>query len=98
LLTRFFRCSLLDKSSVLSASRGLLPSSSLAGPSTFITSAEGVSRLYNLIDGFVLNIVVKGIANLIAKTLSTAMLLCHSLGLDTQVMVFKSTMRTISLC
>jgi isocitrate/isopropylmalate dehydrogenase len=82
---------------VISSSPGFLPSSLLAVPSTFISRAKGASRLYNLIDSFALNIEVKCIADLITKILSTAMLLCHSLGLGAQATVFKSIMRSTSL-
>jgi 3-isopropylmalate dehydrogenase len=66
---------LSDEASVLSGSMGLLPSASLG---------EGTRGLYEPIHGSAPDIAGKGIANPYATILSVAMLLRHSLGLETE--------------
>jgi 3-isopropylmalate dehydrogenase len=66
---------LTDEASVLAGSMGMLPSASLgeAGPG-----------LYEPIHGSAPDIAGKGIANPVGTILSSAMLLRHSLGLETE--------------
>jgi len=66
---------LTDEASVLAGSMGLLPSASLG---------EGKVGLYEPIHGSAPDIAGKGIANPYATILSAAMLLRHSLGLETE--------------
>jgi 3-isopropylmalate dehydrogenase len=66
---------LTDEASVLSGSLGLLPSASLG---------EGSLGVYEPIHGSAPDIAGKGIANPIGATLSAAMLLRHSLGLEAE--------------
>lgn len=66
---------LTDEASVLAGSMGMLPSASLG---------EGRVGLYEPIHGSAPDIAGKGIANPIGMILSTAMLLRHSLGLETE--------------
>ena len=65
---------LTDEASVLAGSMGLLPSASLG---------EGKRGLYEPIHGSAPDIAGRGIANPYATILSVAMLLRHSLGLET---------------
>ena len=66
---------LTDEASMLAGSMGLLPSASLG---------EGRRGLYEPIHGSAPDIAGKGIANPYATILSVAMLLRHSLGLETE--------------
>ncbi|MDS4031191.1 MAG: 3-isopropylmalate dehydrogenase [Candidatus Contendobacter sp.] len=66
---------LTDEASVLAGSMGMLPSASLG---------EGRCGLYEPIHGSAPDIAGKGVANPIGMILSTAMLLRHSLGLETE--------------
>ena len=66
---------LSDEASVLAGSMGLLPSASLG---------EGRRGLYEPIHGSAPDIAGKGIANPLATILSVAMLLRHSLGLESE--------------
>jgi 3-isopropylmalate dehydrogenase len=66
---------LSDEASVLAGSMGMLPSASLG---------EGRRGLYEPIHGSAPDIAGKGIANPLATILSVAMLLRHSLGLETE--------------
>jgi 3-isopropylmalate dehydrogenase len=66
---------LTDEASMLAGSMGLLPSASLG---------EGKSGLYEPIHGSAPDIMGKGIANPYATILSVALLLRHSLGLETE--------------
>jgi len=66
---------LTDEASVLAGSMGMLPSASLG---------EGRVGLYEPIHGSAPDIAGQGIANPIGMILSTAMLLRHSLGLETE--------------
>jgi 3-isopropylmalate dehydrogenase len=66
---------LTDEASMLAGSMGLLPSASLG---------EGRRGLYEPIHGSAPDIAGKGIANPYATILSIAMLLRHSLGLETE--------------
>ena len=66
---------LTDEASVLAGSMGMLPSASLG---------ESRVGLYEPIHGSAPDIAGKGIANPIGMILSTAMLLRHSLGLETE--------------
>jgi 3-isopropylmalate dehydrogenase len=66
---------LTDEASILAGSMGMLPSASLG---------EGRVGLYEPIHGSAPDIAGKGIANPIGMILSTALLLRHSLGLETE--------------
>jgi 3-isopropylmalate dehydrogenase len=66
---------LTDEASVLAGSMGMLPSASMG---------EGRIGLYEPIHGSAPDIAGQGIANPIGMILSTAMLLRHSLGLETE--------------
>jgi 3-isopropylmalate dehydrogenase len=72
---------LTDEAAVLTGSIGLLPSASLGAP-----NAGGGTRvgLYEPIHGSAPDIAGKGIANPVGTILSVAMLLRHSLGLETE--------------
>ncbi len=71
---------LTDEASVLAGSMGMLPSASLGA---------GRVGLYEPIHGSAPDIAGKGIANPIGMILSTAMLLRHSLGLETEAAVIE---------
>ena len=71
---------LTDEASVLAGSMGMLPSASLGA---------GQVGLYEPIHGSAPDIAGKGIANPIGMILSTAMLLRHSLGLETEAAVIE---------
>ena len=66
---------LTDEASMLAGSMGMLPSASLG---------EGKCGLYEPIHGSAPDIMGKGIANPYATILSVALLLRHSLGLETE--------------
>ena len=66
---------LSDEASVLTGSLGLLPSASLG---------EGRRGLYEPVHGSAPDIAGRGVANPLATMMSAAMLLRHSLGLDTE--------------
>ena len=66
---------LTDEASMLAGSMGMLPSASLG---------EGKCGLYEPIHGSAPDIAGKGIANPYATILSVALLLRHSLGLETE--------------
>jgi 3-isopropylmalate dehydrogenase len=75
---------LTDEASVLSGSMGNLPSASLGD----IKNTHGYARgLYEPIHGSAPDIAGKGIANPIGTILSLAMLLRHSLGLETEAQI-----------
>jgi 3-isopropylmalate dehydrogenase len=79
---------LTDEASVLAGSMGMLPSASLG---------DGGPGLYEPIHGSAPDIAGKGIANPVGTILSTAMLLRHSLGLETEAAdVEKAVDETIS--
>ena len=67
---------LTDEASMLAGSLGLLPSASLGG--------QGKVGIYEPIHGSAPDIAGKGIANPYATVLSAALLLRHSLGLETE--------------
>ncbi|HSA46688.1 MAG TPA: 3-isopropylmalate dehydrogenase [Candidatus Competibacteraceae bacterium] len=71
---------LTDEASVLAGSMGMLPSASLGA---------GRVGLYEPIHGSAPDIAGKGIANPIGMILSTAMLLRHSLGLETEAVAIE---------
>jgi 3-isopropylmalate dehydrogenase len=66
---------LTDEASMLAGSMGMLPSASLG---------EGKRGLYEPIHGSAPDIAGRGVANPYATILSVAMLLRHSLGLETE--------------
>ena len=72
---------LTDEASMLSGSLGLLPSASLG---------EGRRGLYEPIHGSAPDIAGRGIANPCGTILSVAMLLRHSLGLETEADVLEA--------
>ena len=74
-----------DEAAVLSGSLGMLPSASLAGiPSGDTDRSFAVMGLYEPIHGSAPDIAGRGIANPVGTILSTAMLLRHSLGLNSE--------------
>ncbi len=72
---------LSDEASMLTGSLGMLPSASLGATPT--AAGAGQFGLYEPIHGSAPDIAGKGIANPLATILSTALLLRHSLGLET---------------
>ena len=77
---------LTDEASVLAGSMGLLPSASLG---------EGKRGLYEPIHGSAPDIAGKGIANPYATILSAAMLLRHSLGLETEAVAVEKAVYAV---
>ncbi len=75
LTTNMFGDILADEASVISGSLGLLPSASLG---------DGRRGLYEPIHGSAPDIAGRGIANPMGAILSSALLLRHSLGLETE--------------
>ena len=74
-----------DEAAVLSGSLGMLPSASLAGvPRSDGERSFTVLGLYEPIHGSAPDIAGRGIANPVGTILSTAMLLRHSLGLNSE--------------
>jgi 3-isopropylmalate dehydrogenase len=72
---------LTDEASMLAGSMGLLPSASLG---------EGTRGLYEPIHGSAPDIAGKGVANPYATILSVALLLRHSLGLETEAVAVEA--------
>ena len=72
---------LTDEASMLAGSMGLLPSASLG---------DGTRGLYEPIHGSAPDIAGKGVANPYATILSVALLLRHSLGLETEAVAVES--------
>ena len=72
---------LTDEASMLAGSMGMLPSASLGD---IMNSRDLPMGLYEPIHGSAPDIAGQGISNPLAAILSTAMLLRHSLGLDTE--------------
>lgn len=77
---------LTDEGSMLTGSMGLLPSASLG------SSGPG---LYEPIHGSAPDIAGKGIANPLATILASAMLLRHSLGLETEAAAIETAVDTV---
>jgi 3-isopropylmalate dehydrogenase len=77
---------LTDEASVLAGSMGLLPSASLGG--------DGPG-LYEPIHGSAPDIAGKGIANPVGTILSAALLLRHSLGLETEASVVEAAVDAV---
>ena len=77
---------LTDEASMLAGSMGMLPSASLA---------EGTLGLYEPIHGSAPDIAGKGIANPIGAVLSAAMLLRHSLGLETEAQAVEDAVSAV---
>ena len=73
---------LTDEASVLSGSMGMQPSASLAGLPGVTEDAESAVSLYEPIHGSAPDIAGQGIANPVGMTLSMAMMLRHSFGLE----------------
>jgi 3-isopropylmalate dehydrogenase len=83
---------LTDEASVLSGSMGNLPSASLGDA----TNVQGYPRgLYEPIHGSAPDIAGKGIANPIGTILSLAMLLRHSLGLETEAQTIEQAVHEV---
>jgi 3-isopropylmalate dehydrogenase len=83
---------LTDEASVLSGSMGNLPSASLGDAK----NAHGYPRgLYEPIHGSAPDIAGKGIANPIGTILSLAMLLRHSLGLETEAQTVEQAVHEV---
>lgn len=77
---------LSDETSVLAGSMGMLPSASLG---------EGSFGLYEPIHGSAPDIAGKGIANPLATILSAAMLLRHSLALETEAKAIEDAVSSV---
>jgi 3-isopropylmalate dehydrogenase len=75
---------LTDEASMLAGSLGLLPSASLG---------EGTTGLYEPIHGSAPDIAGRGIANPYGTILSAAMLLRHSLGLESEARIVEDAVR-----
>ena len=75
---------LTDEASVLAGSMGMLPSASLAAPTSGSGKEAKVMGLYEPIHGSAPDIAGKGIANPIGTILSAAMMLRHSFRLETE--------------
>lgn len=77
---------LSDEASMLAGSMGMLPSASLGseGQNAGADSAHTTIGLYEPIHGSAPDIAGRGLANPLATILSVAMLLRHSLGLETE--------------
>ena len=73
---------LTDEASVLSGSMGMQPSASLAGLPGVTEDADSAVSLYEPIHGSAPDIAGQGIANPVGMTLSMAMMLRHSFGLE----------------
>jgi 3-isopropylmalate dehydrogenase len=77
---------LTDEASVLSGSMGNLPSASLGDR----LNAQGMPRgLYEPIHGSAPDIAGRGIANPVGTLMSAAMLLRHSLGLESEALAIE---------
>jgi 3-isopropylmalate dehydrogenase len=77
---------LTDEAAALAGSLGLLPSASLG---------EGKVGLYEPIHGSAPDIAGKGLANPLGTILSAALLLRHSLGLETEAKVIEAAVDTV---
>ncbi len=77
---------LADEASMLSGSMGMLPSASLG---------DGDGGLYEPIHGSAPDIAGRGIVNPLAAILSSAMLLRHSLGLETEAAVVEAAVERV---
>ncbi|KAJ3732871.1 3-isopropylmalate dehydrogenase [Lentinula guzmanii] len=88
---------LSDQSSVIPGSLGLLPSASLAGAPSKVSSPDfkPTHGLYEPIHGSAPDIAGKGIANPIGTILSAAMLLRYSLGLDKPASAIEAAVRKV---
>ena len=75
---------LTDEASVLAGSMGMLPSASLGEAGVGLSPEAGVMGLYEPIHGSAPDIAGKGIANPVGTILSTALLLRHSLKLESE--------------
>jgi 3-isopropylmalate dehydrogenase len=83
---------LTDEASMLAGSMGLLPSASLGAPVSGRSTRPG---LYEPIHGSAPDIAGQGIANPIATILSVALLLRHSLGLETEAAAVESAVERV---
>jgi 3-isopropylmalate dehydrogenase len=77
---------LTDEAAALAGSLGLLPSASLG---------EGTTGLYEPIHGSAPDIAGKGVANPIGTILSVALLLRHSLGLETEAVAIEGAVEQV---
>jgi len=75
---------LTDEASVLAGSMGMLPSASLSESAIGLSPEASVMGLYEPIHGSAPDIAGKGIANPVGTILSTALMLRHSLKLETE--------------
>ena len=83
---------LTDEASMLAGSMGMLPSASLGD---LINSQQLPLGLYEPIHGSAPDIAGQGIANPLAAIMSTAMLLRHSLGLETEAAAIESAVDAV---
>jgi 3-isopropylmalate dehydrogenase len=82
---------LTDEASVLSGSMGNLPSASLGAR---VNSLGAVLGMYEPIHGSAPDIAGQGIANPIGTILSAAMMLRHSLGLESEAQALEKAVQT----
>jgi 3-isopropylmalate dehydrogenase len=88
---------LTDEASVLAGSMGMLPSASLGESPVGLSHEASVMGLYEPIHGSAPDIAGKGIANPIGTILSAAMMLRHSLKLESEACAIeKAVEQTIS--
>jgi 3-isopropylmalate dehydrogenase len=83
---------LTDEASMLAGSMGMLPSASLGAEAGKNGTRKG---LYEPIHGSAPDIVGKGIANPLATILSVALLLRHSLGLETEAQAVEAAVNAV---
>ncbi|MEZ4634833.1 MAG: isocitrate/isopropylmalate family dehydrogenase [Caldilineaceae bacterium] len=83
---------LTDEASMLAGSMGMLPSASLGD---VINSHDLPLGLYEPIHGSAPDIAGQGIANPLAAILSSAMLLRHSLGLETEAATIEAAVDAV---
>jgi len=88
---------LTDEASVLAGSMGMLPSASLGEAGVGLSPEAGVMGLYEPIHGSAPDIAGKGIANPVGTILSSAMMLRHSLKLESEAeLIEKAVHQTIT--
>jgi 3-isopropylmalate dehydrogenase len=88
---------LTDEAAALAGSLGLLPSASLGDPSTSASPAlrAGARGLYEPIHGSAPDIAGQGIANPVGTILSVALLLRHSLQLETEAQAVEAAVEHV---
>jgi 3-isopropylmalate dehydrogenase len=84
---------LSDETSVLAGSMGMLPSASLGGASAY--GGDGRMGLYEPVHGSAPDIAGRGIANPLAAILSVAMLLRHSLEMESEAQAVEAAVASV---